>query len=181
MALLMGLMMIGNKHGQHALSMVKKNAYVGHKCGAQKTWMTMSEFCHYHMILMLWQVSTMMWLKLVKTSFKAWLQIQGVTISLFMRILFFIVCCNQKYLIAFWHLWISCSCGALLWYTLNLEHFGTFKSIEENMKWGFGVNFYVEMIYYQSLCSHYQTMGIQFNYTDNLWWEFLKFHLWHSN
>jgi hypothetical protein len=84
-------------------------------------------------------------------------------------------------LIAFWHLWINCSCGALLWYTLNLEHFGTFKSIEENMKWGFGVNFYVEMIYYQSLCSHYQTMGIQFNYTDNLWWEFLKFHLWHSN
>jgi hypothetical protein len=33
----------------------------------------------------------------------------------------------------------------LLWYTPNLEYFGTFKSIEENMKWGFGVNSHVEM------------------------------------
>ncbi len=40
------------------------------------------------MIPMLRQVFTMMWLKLAKTSFKAWLQIQGVTISLFMGILF---------------------------------------------------------------------------------------------
>jgi hypothetical protein len=45
---------------------------------------------------MLQQVFTMMWLKLAKTSFKAWLQIQGVTISLFMGILFFIVCFNYK-------------------------------------------------------------------------------------
>jgi hypothetical protein len=35
----------------------------------------------------------------------------------------------------------------LLLYTLNLEHFGTFKSIEKNMKWGCGVNFHVEMNY----------------------------------
>jgi len=33
----MGLMTIGNKHGQHAPSMVKKNAYAGHKCGSQRT------------------------------------------------------------------------------------------------------------------------------------------------
>jgi len=94
MGLLMGLMTIGREHGRHASLMVKENAYVGHKCGSQRTWMIMSKFCHYHMILMLWQVSTMMWLKLAKTSFKAWLQIQGVTISLFMGILFFIVCFN---------------------------------------------------------------------------------------
>jgi len=28
-----------------------------------------------------------------------------------------------------------------------LEQFGTFKSIKENMKWGFGVNSHVEMNY----------------------------------
>jgi len=39
------------------------------------------------------------------------------------------------------------SCGSLLWYTPNLEHFGTFKSIEDNMKWGFGVNSHVEINY----------------------------------
>jgi hypothetical protein len=33
------------------------------------------------MILMLWQVSTMMSLKLVETSFKVWLQIQGDLLS----------------------------------------------------------------------------------------------------
>jgi hypothetical protein len=48
------------------------------------------------MILMLWQVYITMWLKLAETSFKAWLQIQGVIISLFMGILFFIVCFNKK-------------------------------------------------------------------------------------
>jgi len=37
MGLLMGMMMIGSKHGQHAPSMVMKNAYVGHKCGSQRT------------------------------------------------------------------------------------------------------------------------------------------------
>jgi hypothetical protein len=74
--------------------MVQKNAYVGHRCGSRKTWMTMLEFCHCHMILMLWQVSTMMWLKLARTSFKAWLQIQGVTISLFMNILLLALCFN---------------------------------------------------------------------------------------
>ncbi len=89
MGLFVGLMTIGNKRGQHAPSMVKKN--VGHKCGSQRIWMTMSKFCHYRMILMLWQVSMMMWLKLGKTSFTVWLQIQGVTISLFMGILFFFV------------------------------------------------------------------------------------------
>jgi hypothetical protein len=38
--------------------------------------------------------ATMMRLKLAETSFKAWLHTQGVTISLFMGILFFIVCFN---------------------------------------------------------------------------------------
>jgi len=37
MGLLMGLMTIGSKHGQHAPRMRKKNAYVGHKCGSQRT------------------------------------------------------------------------------------------------------------------------------------------------
>jgi len=32
----------------------------------------------------------------------------------------------------------------ILWYTPKLEHCGTFKFIEENMKWGFHVNSYVE-------------------------------------
>jgi len=52
-------------------------------------------------------------------------------------------------------------CETLLWYILNLKNFGTFKSIEENMKWCFGVNYHVEMNYQQSLCSHYQVMEIQ--------------------
>ncbi len=85
------VMTIGSKHGQHTPLMVKKNAYAGHKCGSQRTWMTMSKFCHYHMIIMSWQVSIIMWLKLAETSFKAWLHIQGMTISLFMGIIFFIV------------------------------------------------------------------------------------------
>jgi len=37
MGLLMGLMMVGSKHGQHAPWMVKKNAYVGQKCGSHRT------------------------------------------------------------------------------------------------------------------------------------------------
>jgi hypothetical protein len=41
----------------------------------------MFEFYHYLMILTLWQMFTMMRLKLAKMSFKVWLQIQGVTIS----------------------------------------------------------------------------------------------------
>jgi hypothetical protein len=39
------------------------------------------EFYHCPMILTLWEVFTMKWLKLVKTSFKVCLQIQGATIS----------------------------------------------------------------------------------------------------
>jgi hypothetical protein len=60
--------------------MIKKNAYVGQKNGYQRTWKMMFEFYHYLMILTLWQVSTMMWLKLARTSFKVWWKIQGVTI-----------------------------------------------------------------------------------------------------
>jgi len=60
---------------------IEKNAYVGQKSGYPKTWTTMFEFYHCPMILTLWQVFTMMWLKLAKTSFRFWLQIQGVTIS----------------------------------------------------------------------------------------------------
>ncbi len=48
--------------------------------------------------------------------------------------------------------------GALLWYTPKLEHCGTFKFIEENMKWGFDINFHVEnkslTNYKFSLASH---------------------------
>jgi len=40
MGLPMVVMTIGSKHGQHAPLMVKKNAYASHKCGSQKTWMT---------------------------------------------------------------------------------------------------------------------------------------------
>jgi len=43
-----------------------------------------------------------------------------------------------------WHLWINGQCGALLWYTPKLEHWGTLKFIEENMKWGFHVSSHVE-------------------------------------
>jgi hypothetical protein len=59
----------------------KNSAYVGQKSGYRKTWTRMFEFYHCPMILTLWQVFTMMWLKLAKTSFKVWLQIQGVIIS----------------------------------------------------------------------------------------------------
>ncbi len=43
------------------------------------------------------------------------------------------------------------------------------------MKWGFGFNSHVEMNYEQSLCSQYQVMRIQFDCSDNLWWEFSEF------
>ncbi len=142
----------------------------------------MSKFCHYHMILMFWQVSTMMWLKLVETSFKAWLQIQGVTISLLMGILFFIVCFHQIYLITFWHLWINCSCGTLLWYTLNLKHFGTFKSIEKNIKMGLWCYF---VCWNELLPKFLFTLSNNGNpilvIVTNCDKSFLKFHLWHSN
>jgi hypothetical protein len=33
------------------------------------------------------------------------------------------------------------------WYTLNLNHFGTFKSIEKNMRYGFSIHYHVEINY----------------------------------
>jgi hypothetical protein len=81
MGLLVAQMMNGKKHGQHAPTTIEKSAYVGQKSGYLKTWTTMFEFYHCPMILTLWQVFKMMWLKLAKTSFQVWLQIQGVTIS----------------------------------------------------------------------------------------------------
>jgi hypothetical protein len=103
----------------------------------------MFEFCRYHMILM-WQVSTMMSLKLVETSFEAWLQTQGV-----------------NNLLSYGHLTpcyifqlkiIACILTSLnklfMWSILAVhtksKHFVTFNVIEKNMKWGFDVNSHVE-------------------------------------
>jgi hypothetical protein len=84
MGLLLAQMMNGRKHGQHgqhASPTIEKSTYFGQKRGYMKTWTTMFEFYHCPMILTLWQVFTMMWLELAKTSLKVWLYIQGVTIS----------------------------------------------------------------------------------------------------
>jgi hypothetical protein len=53
-------------------------------------------------------------------------------------------------------------------HTKSLKHFGTFKTIEEDMQWAFGINSLVEMNYYQSLCLHYWVVRIQFGCNDNL-------------
>ncbi len=105
--------------------------------GYPKTWTTMFEFYHCPMILTLWLVFTMMWLKLAKTSFQVWLQIQGVTISSIYGHINCYSICRLKKLFATLEsfkcfAWGNYSCVLVLWYTPT--SFNLFESLNSCTK-----------------------------------------------
>ncbi len=106
--------------------------------------MSMFEFCHYHMILMLWQVSTMMSLKLAETSFKVWLQIQGVNNLLSYGHLTLCCICQLKIIACILAFLNKLFMWSILVVHTKTKHFVTINVIEKNMKWGFDINSHVE-------------------------------------
>jgi hypothetical protein len=169
MGLLLTRMLNGRKHGQHTPPMIKKNAYAGQKNGYLTTSKVMFEFYHYLMILTLWQVSTMMWLKLARTSFKVWLKIQGVTIILIHEHII-ILCVLQLSIIACIFrscsccAWINCSCVVLLCYTpRSLNFFNCYIHVREH-EMGLGCQHFVE--------------GPSLILVTIYYWSFLKVYFW---